>query len=204
MTRIDSLAPDRRRSMPAALIVATGVVGVALAVVHVVLFVDRGASPVVLIALCGFSMISVALAVIDARTHRLPNRIVLPSLAVLAVLVGVEALIAGDPAPALRALLAAGGSFAVFFLIATLAPASLGGGDVKLVALTGGITAWIGWPAFICALAAAFVLAGIVTVVLLAGGAVRRGGAVAFGPFLCAGAWIGLLFGSRLLPVLVG
>ncbi len=204
MTRIDPLAPDRRRPLPAVLAVGTGAVGIALAILHVVLFMQHGASPIVLVALCGFSVVSVVLCVIDARTHRLPNRIVLPALAVFALLVGVEALIAGDPGPALRALVAAAGSFAVFFLIATLVPASLGGGDVKLVALTGGVTAWIGWPAFVCALAATFLLAGAVTVVLLAMGAVRRGGAVAFGPFLCAGAWVGLLLGSRLLPALAG
>src|SRR5690606_41028127 len=89
--------------------------------------------------------VGVRLIVVDARTHRLPNRIVLPTLGVLIVLVIVEALVTTDAARMLRALLGAL-VLGLFYAVMHLASRQgMGGGDVKLAAVIGLVLAWHGW-----------------------------------------------------------
>lgn len=162
------------------------------------------ASPLAIIMLVGFAVVTVFLAEIDVRTHTLPNAIVVPSLLIAAVLLALDAMIFTGGTAVTRAGIGAATMFVVFFLLAVLLPGSIGGGDVKLIALTAGVTAWIGWASFVVALAAAFLMAGAVSLVLMAMGVLGRRSAVAFGPFLCAGAWIGIVLGHRVLPMLAG
>lgn len=75
-----------------------------------------------LIALVHAALIGVGgwLIVIDARTHRLPDRIVLPTLGVLLVLVSIDALAAGQWASSVRAaigLVVLGGFYAVLRMV---------------------------------------------------------------------------------------
>lgn len=142
--------------------------------------------------LCAFAGVGVWLSAIDIAQHRLPNRILLPAIGVFALAITVFSLATADGAAALRALASGAVCFATFFVIALASPRAIGGGDVKLVALTAMMSAWIGFEALVLALVAAFVLAGIVAIaaVLFRRGSARRN--MAFGPFLCLGAWIGI------------
>ncbi|SEB61646.1 Type IV leader peptidase family protein [Microbacterium hydrocarbonoxydans] len=133
------------------------------------------------------------LLVIDIRTHRLPDRIVLPTLAALLVLVAVDALVTGDRAPLLRAgcgLLILGGFYGALRLISR---EGMGGGDVKLGALLGLVLGWHGWQALAVGAASAFVLAALYAVTLMlldrADGSTR----IAFGPWMIVGAVLGIL-----------
>ena len=62
--------------------------------------------------------ISIALALIDLDTRRLPNRIVLPSLGVGAVLLALASWATGDWGALLRAVIGSAGLFALYFVIA--------------------------------------------------------------------------------------
>jgi prepilin signal peptidase PulO-like enzyme (type II secretory pathway) len=76
------------------------------------------------------------LAVIDLRTHRLPDRIVLPAYPVLAALPGVAAVGSAQPARlggAVLGGLAAVGGYVGLALVGP--PGGLGLGDVKLAGL---------------------------------------------------------------------
>ncbi len=133
------------------------------------------------------------LIAIDARTHRLPDRIVLPTLAALLALAVVDALVTGDRAPSIRALLgmiALGGFYALLRLISR---AGMGGGDVKLAAVIGLVLAWHGWTPFAVGAASAFVLGALYVLVLLALRRVDRRTRIAFGPWMIAGAALGIL-----------
>src|SRR5690606_30490084 len=61
--------------------------------------------------------IGVALALIDAATHRLPNAIVLPSYAVLGVLLLAATWGSGDWSSGLRALIGGAGLWVLYFLL---------------------------------------------------------------------------------------
>lgn len=143
--------------------------------------------------------IGFALALVDARTQLLPRSLVVPAtLAVLAAFVG-EWILTGDLATLVRAglglVVARTGFWVLWFLRAGL----VGFGDVRLAALVGLVTARVGWLAFVYGLYGALLLAFIF--VLLRTAATRRrprGWNVALGPFLAAGAWVGLLAGPIL------
>jgi leader peptidase (prepilin peptidase)/N-methyltransferase len=135
------------------------------------------------------------LIVTDVRTHRLPNRIVLPTLAALIVLGALDALVAGQSAAFLRALLGMvilGGFYAV---LRGISRAGMGGGDVKLAAVIGFVLGWHGWQSLAIGAASAFVLGALYALVLIllrrADGATR----IAFGPWMIAGALLGIVLG---------
>ncbi|MFB7252181.1 prepilin peptidase [Microbacterium sp. NPDC056234] len=134
------------------------------------------------------------LIVIDARTHRLPNRIVLPMGASLLVLVGIEALAAGDASALIRGLaglVILGGFYAVLHI----AGGGVGGGDVKLAAVIGIILGWHGWQPLIIGAAAAFVLGAVYALGLMALRRAQRSTRIAFGPWMIVGAVVGIAMG---------
>ena len=126
-----------------------------------------------------FVGVLVVLSVIDIRTRRLPNRIVLPAAAVV-----FAAQVALEPERALEWTLAALGAFGVLFVLAAINPAGLGMGDVKLALLLG---AALGWQV-LGALVLGFVLAaGAGVVMIVRGGWAARKNTLPLGPCLAAG-----------------
>ena len=125
---------------------------------------------IALIALVHAALIGIGgwLAVIDARTHRLPNRIVLPTLAVLIALAAVDALATGRSAELVRALLGMLILGAFYAVLRGISRAGMGGGDVKLAALIGLVLGWHGWQALEIGAASAFVLGALYAIVLVA------------------------------------
>jgi leader peptidase (prepilin peptidase)/N-methyltransferase len=140
--------------------------------------------------------VSVALAVIDLEHHRLPNAIVLPSYAVGGALLAASSILVGDWAALVRAAIGLASLFA-FYLIAALSyPGGMGFGDVKLAGVLGLYLAWLGWGEFAVGAFAAFLLGGLFAVVLLATRRVQRTGGIPFGPWMLAGAWVGVFAGG--------
>lgn len=132
--------------------------------------------------------IGVWLIVIDARTHRLPNRIVLPTLGALVLLVLIEAIATGAADRMLRSLLGAlvlGAFYAVMHLASKQ---GMGGGDVKLAAVIGLVLAWHGWQALVLGAAAAFLLGALYALVLMLLRRADRHTRIAFGPWMIIGA----------------
>jgi leader peptidase (prepilin peptidase) / N-methyltransferase len=144
------------------------------------------------------AVVGSALAVIDARTHRLPNTLVLPSYPILMLLLGAASLVAPDGGALLRAL--AGGLvlYGAYFLLA-LVPSGLGFGDVKLAGLLGAYLGWQGWAEIVVGTFAAFMLGGVFAVALLATKRADRSTAIPFGPFMLAGALVGLAAGPEVM-----
>lgn len=143
----------------------------------------------------GLVVVAARLVVIDLRTHRLPDRLVLPTLGALILLAVVDAALTRDAASLIRGglgLLILGGFYALLRLISR---DGMGGGDVKLAAAIGLVLGWHGWQELIVGAAAAFVLgalfAGALMLLRRADGATR----IAFGPWMIAGAVLGLAVG---------
>lgn len=142
----------------------------------------------VLIVHLALAGVGLWLIVIDARTHRLPNRIVLPTLGALVLLVIVEALVTGDGGRMLRALLG-GLALGVFYAILHLASRQgMGGGDVKLAAVIGLVLAWHGWQTLLLGAAAAFLLGALYALALMLARRANRSTRIAFGPWMIIGA----------------
>lgn len=84
----------------------------------------------------------------------------------------------------------------LMLLIYLLSRGGMGEGDVKLSFVLG---FWLGFKGVIVCLFLAFVLGGIVGALLLASGLKTRKDPIPFGPYLCMGAYISLLFGPYLI-----
>ncbi|MFJ4107676.1 prepilin peptidase [Oerskovia enterophila] len=178
-------------------------VGVPVTFLTVAGTVHVGHPPASLPATAFLAALGSALAVIDVRTHRLPNALVLPAYPVLAVLLGAASLLGPDDGSPVRAL--AGGLvlYGAYFLLA-LAPSGLGFGDVKLAGLLGAYLAWFGWSELVVGASAAFLLGGLAAVVLLATRRAGRRTLIPFGPFMLTGAALGALWGAGVVgPVLL-
>jgi Type II secretory pathway, prepilin signal peptidase PulO and related peptidases len=153
------------------------------------------AGVVQLVAYLYFTAIGIALALIDLDTRRLPNVLVLPSLVVGVALFGVAAALTGAWVALGTAVLGALALGAFYLVLALARPGGMGMGDVKLAALVGLFTGWLGLPALLVAAIGTAVLAGVVAVGMLLAGRGRRA-TIAFGPWLLAGAALGILAGE--------
>ncbi|GAA2078649.1 A24 family peptidase [Pseudolysinimonas kribbensis] len=157
-----------------------------------------GSSALALAAFLYLAAISLALAVIDIETHRLPNAIVLPAYPVGVVLLTLSAGLGADLGRLISAAVGAGAMLVVYLLLAVPRPGGMGLGDVKLAGVIGLFAGWLGWAPLVVAGIGGFILGGLFGIVLLAAGRGRKT-AIAFGPWMLAGAWIGILFGDRIV-----
>jgi len=157
----------------------------------------RGRSAV-LPALLYLTAAGIALFLIDLDHHRLPDAVVLPSYPVVAVLLAVAGLVTGD-FPVARTALSVVVWLAVYSLIwLTTWGRGMGLGDVKLSGLLGLLLGWLGWGPSLVGLLAGFVIGAAAAVTLLASGRAGRGTKIAHGPFMLAGAALGVFAGAPL------
>lgn len=92
-------------------------------------------------------------------------------------------------------------AFVFLLLIAIVSRGGMGIGDVKLAAMIGFMTAF---PVVILALFLGIISGGVVAAVLLITRRKQRKDTVPFGPFLCLGALIALLWGSNIFNWYLG
>ncbi|MGX1792287.1 prepilin peptidase [Microbacterium sp. NPDC055312] len=154
--------------------------------------------PAVAPALLIWAAGGLALALIDVDHHRLPNVITLPAYPITAVSLLAASWVTGEWGRMLQAtigLIALGG---MYLLLALAYPAGMGLGDVKLSGSLGMLLAWLGWPQLIVGGFSAFVVGGVVGVVLMLTGRAGRKSGVPFGPFMLLGAVIGIAAGPTL------
>jgi leader peptidase (prepilin peptidase)/N-methyltransferase len=142
--------------------------------------------------------VGVLLAVVDLRHRLLPNRIVLPAIAVGAALLGAAALGEGSRGALLGALLGAVVLFAAFLVLALVAPGGLGMGDVKLAGLLGLYLGWLGWDVLVLGAAAGFVVQAVLALVLLAARRIKLTGELPFGPAMLLGAALAIGWSAAL------
>ena len=166
---------------------------VAWAVLAAICIAVFGFSVEALVAALGCAVV-VTVTVTDLERRVVPNRIVIPALAVALVVQTVR-----DPSPEwLLAALGAGG----FFLVLALAyPAGLGMGDVKLAAFLG---AWLGRDVAVALFIGSLLGALPAIAILIRRGAAGRKVSLPYVPALAAGAVAGLFFGDALLDVWLG
>src|SRR6266542_636899 len=117
-----------------------------------------------------------------------------PRLA-LPLLRGADRL-AGQPAAA--RLAPAAGALLFFYLLFLVYPAGMGFGDVKFAPTLGMALGWLSWPVLAVGFFLAFLLGGVVGIVALAVLRMGRKAAIPFGPWMAAGALLGVLVGTQI------
>ena len=160
---------------------------------------DDGGGWSTLIALVAFlylAAISIALTLIDLDIHKLPNKIVLPAYIVGIALLGTASIIDADYDSLIRAGTGMAAMFGAYFLMAIAYPGGMGFGDVKLAGVLGLFLGWLGWGELVVGSFAAFVLGGVFSIILLASRRAGRKSGIPFGPWMLAGAWVGIFLGG--------
>jgi leader peptidase (prepilin peptidase)/N-methyltransferase len=151
-----------------------------------------------LLAFLYLAAISLALAIIDIETHKLPSVIVLPGYAVGVALLGTAALLNGDLVGLGRMAAGAGILFLFYFVLAMISPRGMGMGDVKLAGVLGLFLGALGWGQLAVGAGAAFVLGGLFSIILLITRRAGRKSGIPFGPWMLLGAWVGIFAGSAI------
>lgn len=154
------------------------------------------AAVLVMISFLYLAAITIALALIDLDVHKLPNVIVVPAYAVSAALFVAASILTGDFGPLLGAGIAMTVLFVFYLVMALVYPGGMGFGDVKLAGVLGIYLGWAGWGAVAVGAFSAFLLAGVFSIILLATKRAGRKSGIPFGPWMFAGAWLGVVVGN--------
>lgn len=133
------------------------------------------------------------LAVIDARTRKIPNRLTYPLTPALLALFVLAGLLHRSPPAALRSLLGGLAAFAVLLVIALISPRGMGMGDVKMAGFIGIGLGYLGWDYVILGVFAGFFVGGVAAIALLLTRFRARRDLIPFGPYLAIGAVAALL-----------
>lgn len=145
--------------------------------------------------------VGVLLAYVDWRTTYLPTRIIAPAYAVAVVTILVAGLGSGDHDDLLRAVIGwaiYGGAFLLFWLVF---PGGWGYGDVRLAGVLGLVLGSLGWPELYVGLMGGVLLGGLGGLVLtLVNRSFRK--RFSYGPFMIAGAFLAMAFGSAITDAL--
>jgi leader peptidase (prepilin peptidase) / N-methyltransferase len=149
-------------------------------------------------AYLALAFVGVVLAVIDATTKLLPDRITYPAFPVVAGLMLLASLGLGDLGRLTRALLAAAAVGAFFLLLALFPPrrSTIGLGDVKLAPTLGLALGWLSWGSVLVGVFAGLLFGGLGGLVAIFVLGLPRRSLLPFGPWLVAGALLGVLAGG--------
>jgi leader peptidase (prepilin peptidase)/N-methyltransferase len=97
-----------------------------------------------------------------------------------------------------RSAAGAGILFVLYLALALISPRGMGMGDVKLAGVLGLYLGWVGWSALAVGALAAFLIGGLVGIGLILARRASRSTGIPFGPWMLAGAWVGIIIGEQL------
>lgn len=139
---------------------------------------------------------AVLLALVDRNVHRLPDQLTLPLAVASAGLLGIAALLPADGGSWPTALLGGLVLGACYFVLFFINPNGMGFGDVKLALSLGVVLGWYGWLVLFVGAFAGFLLGSLYGLGLMILRRANRKSAIPFGPFMIAGALLGVLLGA--------
>lgn len=137
-----------------------------------------------------FAMVMVAISMIDLDTMEIPNGLIIACLIIAVISVAFMNVSILD-----RSI----GFFILSLplcLLNYIVPDSFGGGDIKLLAVCG---LMLGWKYVLVGMFIAVVIAGVYATYLMLSHKVDRKGHIAFGPYICFGMFVVLLYGEPIL-----
>ncbi|WP_164983975.1 prepilin peptidase [Cellulomonas endophytica] len=172
--------------------------GTAMVFASVTALLFRRVPVVLLIAVLWLAAGAVALSIIDARSKRLPDRIILRTAAGVVPVFFLSALAHQSWSVLGRATAGATVLFIGYLFLLLAWPGGLGFGDVKLAPLLGFVMGWFGWPSLVLGSVAPFLLAMLIALALAAAGRLHRTMTIPFGPPMLLGAFLGIALGDVL------
>ena len=165
--------------------------GTAIAIVAVTLasasLIALQQSPWLAVVAVALAPVLAAVAVIDLRTHRIPNALTLTAAAVAVLVLGAASVATADGGALLRAAAAVAVVGAFYWLLARFA--GLGFGDVKLTAVLVFVAGWSDWRTVVAFVLLSHLLAAPVAIWLEVR---RRRRAVPMGPAFVVGLYVAL------------
>jgi leader peptidase (prepilin peptidase) / N-methyltransferase len=140
----------------------------------------------------------VALTAIDLELYRLPFKVTIPATVMTVAALAVDGVLESfDPAP--KALASAAVWFGLYWLLwFGSAGRAMGFGDVVLAPLLGVALGWLGWGPSLVGLLGGFVVGAAIGGGLMVFGKAGRKTKVPHGPFMIAGAALGLFVGQEI------
>jgi len=153
---------------------------------------------VLAVALAYLAVITVALAAIDLEHRRLPDALTLPAYPALAALIAIHAGMEHEWWILARGLIGAAILGGVYLGLWLAYPKGMGFGDVKAAGMLGLALGAVGWGAIAVGAIAGPLIGGVVGLVVVIRTRRSRGVAIPYGPWLIAGAWLGILAGDRI------
>jgi leader peptidase (prepilin peptidase)/N-methyltransferase len=158
------------------------------------------------LVLVPFTLLFIVLVVVSSTdlSHGLiPRRLVYPAFVGILVLLVAVAAVDGEWRRLINAGICATASFAVLFAIWWLAPRGIGFGDVRLSALIGLATGWIGLLDVYVAVASAFILGLVIGITISVLRGTGRRTRIPFAPALAAGAIVAVLWGAPIVQAVL-
>jgi leader peptidase (prepilin peptidase)/N-methyltransferase len=152
----------------------------------------------------------VTVSAVDIDCFRLPDRIVLPSLAISIVLILVASVVEGHAARWLYAVSGAAIYFGILLVFHLISPRGMGFGDVKLAAVMGLYLGWLALGAgtafvlVLWALLVAAVVASLIGAALLVVQGRSHRTPIPFGPYLALGTMLVVLLTPHLVNFTLG
>lgn len=145
----------------------------------------------------------IVLSGVDFDTKRLPDVLTKPSYLVVAGLLAIAVPhVADGPRHFVYAVLGMAGVLILYFVLWLINPNGMAWGDVKLSGSLGLLLGWLGASAWLTGVAAGGLLGALYAVYLAVRGRQKVRTAFPFGPFMCAGAFAGVLLSAVFeLPV---
>lgn len=160
------------------------------ALLFVLLYLHFGLTWELLIGLAYISVL-IAITISDLLYKIIPNKVILPSMAIFALL-----RLWQHPLPLFDYLIGFLLGGVLFYLIALLSRGGMGGGDIKLMALIGIVS---GWKLTLLTIMIASFTGTIIGGVLIALGKIKRKEPIPFGPFIALAAAVAYLWGEQLI-----
>jgi leader peptidase (prepilin peptidase)/N-methyltransferase len=151
-----------------------------------------------------FAATTMVLVLTDLDHKRIPNRILYPATVAGVLLLTAGAAAEGTLTELPRALAGGGIYFGLLLVIALAARGGFGMGDVKLAVLLGFFLAYQSWKVLWAGVFLAFLIGGLVSLLLLVTRRKGRKDAIPFGPPLILGAWVAIAWGHELVTWYLG
>jgi leader peptidase (prepilin peptidase)/N-methyltransferase len=172
------------------------IVELALAVLFALLYNFYGYQLIKLVLASFFTSVLLLVTVTDFEHRLIPDRAIIPAIVIAAL---ASPLWFG---PGWYLALVGGAIGYGFFWIAVqlgdrfIGRGAMGWGDVKLAAFVGLIT---GFPGIITALVVTIIAGGVISLVLLMTRIVNLRSGIPYGPFICLGGFLTMLYGQQIM-----
>lgn len=145
--------------------------------------------------------LSVVLVWIDSDVHRLPNGLTYPAYPAMLGLLVLASAVEQDRRW-IGALVGMAALILLFGLLWLVSRGQVGLGDVKWSGVIGLSLGYLGVDALVIGTMATFLIGGVIALVMLLFRGASRSTPLAYGPAMCAGAFVAILSDARIVDLL--